>query len=59
MIAKIVSHKSKNSGSKIEDIFSESKQISFLVSFAQLKLGQIFGHLYPYGWWFIYGFASF
>ena len=49
MIAKIVSHKSKNSGSKIEDIFSECKQISFLVSFVQLKMGQIFGHLYPYG----------
>ena len=49
MIAKIVSHKSKNSGSKIKDIFSECKQISFLVSFVQLKMGKIFGHLYPYG----------
>ena len=49
MIAQIVSRKSKNNGSKIEDIFSECKQISFLVSFVQLKMGQIFGHLYPYG----------
>ena len=52
MIGKIVSRKSKNIGSKIEGIFSESKQIIFLVSFVQLKLEQIFtyiSHLYPDG----------
>ena len=31
----------------------------FFVSFFQLKLGQIFCHLYPDGWWFTYELASF
>ena len=48
MIGKIVSRKSKKIGSKIESIFSESKQIIFLVSFVQLKLELIFTYISHY-----------
>ena len=45
MIGKIVSRKSKNIGSKIEGIFSESKQIIFLCVICPAQTGADI-HLY-------------
>ena len=46
-ITKIVStNSSNNNGTKVKGIFGGSKRIIFVASFVQMKMTQIFGHLF-------------